>query len=146
MTPSSHNSLASRSIVLTNDIREIHRLDVFIDDVCRTLHLDGATTFRLHLALEEAVANVINYAYPEGTRGEIHLRVSSDAGKLVFVITDQGIPFDPTSVDEPDITADADQRTIGGLGVFLMRQYMDKLQYENRDGLNILTLTKKLTA
>ena len=99
---------------------------------------------QMNLALEEAVVNVMSYAYPEGTKGYVDISVQSDNGSLVFVISDSGKPFDPTTREEVDTSLPAEQRQIGGLGIFLVRKMMDDIKYEYKDGHNILTLRKKL--
>ena len=96
------------------------------------------------LAIEEAVVNVMEYAYPEGTKGTVNLVATIAEGLLSFVISDSGKPFDPTAKAEVDTTLSAEERPIGGLGIHLVRQIMDDITYERRDNKNILTLRKKL--
>jgi len=96
----------------------------------------------INLALEEAVSNVMLYAYP-GTSGKVLVECDK-SDKLVFTITDSGIPFDPTQQEDPDVTQSAEDRPIGGLGIFLVRQIMDDIRYERKDDKNILTLTKHI--
>ena len=134
--------LNPRSIVLKNDVREVTLLDAFVKDVCSAIHLDEATGTNVGLAVEEAAVNVMRYAYPEGTKGEIHIEATVSDGKMTFEIRDDGKPFDPTIAAQPDITLSAKQRPIGGLGIYLIRQYMDAMSYKREKGSNILTLTK----
>ena len=105
---------------------------------------DMATTMQINLAIEEAVVNVMNYAYPEGTKGDITIETKANKAELSFVISDTGKPFDPTAKAEVDITLSAEDRSIGGLGIHLIRKIMDHINYERIDGHNILTLIKKL--
>ena len=95
-----------------------------------------------NLALEEAVSNVMLYAYPDKS-GQVLVECDK-SDKLVFTITDSGVPFDPTQQKEPDVTQNLDERPIGGLGIFLVRQIMDDIRYERKDNKNILTLTKQI--
>ena len=88
--------------------------------------------------------NVINYAYPKEKHESIYLSARLHEGSIVLVLTDTGMEFDPTMVPEADITLSADERQIGGLGIFLIRQIMNEVKYERIDGKNILTLEKKL--
>ena len=129
-------------IILTNDVQDVSRLNSFVDEACTAKGLDLPTTTQMNLAVEEAVVNVMYYAYPEGTRGDIFVKALADDDSLTFVISDQGVPFDPTSVDDPDTTLEADERALGGLGIYLTRHYMDIVSYERKDGWNILTLKK----
>ena len=116
----------------------------FIDEACEANGFDMATTMQLNLAIEEAVVNVMNYAYPADVQGNITIEAKSDGQKMKFVISDTGRPFDPTARPEVDTTLGADEREIGGLGIHLMRQIMDNIEYERSDGHNILTLTKNI--
>ena len=100
--------------------------------------------FNINLALEEAVTNIINYAYPEGTEGDIELSFSLTGRTLYFTLSDGGKPFDPTSVPPADISAQAADRPIGGLGIHLVRKIMDHVNYFRKDGKNILKMTKNI--
>ena len=100
--------------------------------------------FNLNLVLEEAVSNVILYAYPQGEQQEIVLTAQTSDKSLIFVLTDSGKEFDPTQVPDTDVTLSAEEREIGGLGIFLIRQIMDKVDYQRREGKNVLTLCKHL--
>lgn len=133
-----------KQIILQNDIQQVPRLAEFIDEVCETAGLDMATTMKLNLAIEEAVVNVMNYAYPQGTVGDINIEVQVDNNQLEFIISDSGTPFDPTTKAEVDTTLSAEERTIGGLGIHLVRNIMDSINYERVNGKNILALIKKL--
>ena len=134
-----------RRIVLPNDVQEVPQLAAFVDEVCEQLGFDMSATMQMNLALEEAVVNVMNYAYPSGTKGEVCIEAEAEADTLMFTIVDSGIAFDPTEKDEVDTTLSAEERQIGGLGIYLVRQLMDDVEYERRDGRIILKLTKKLT-
>ena len=103
-----------------------------------------ATTMQLNLALEEAVVNVMNYAYPSGVTGNIDIDARANDVRLKFTISDSGSPFDPTAKEEVDTTLSAEERSIGGLGIHLIRQIMDSINYEYVDGKNVLTLRKRL--
>ena len=133
-----------KSIIFTNDIAEIGRLEQFIEEIGNSFSLSPELIFNLNLVLEEAVVNVINYAYPQGTKELIHLSAALHQDSIVFVLTDTGKEFDPTMAPEADITLSADDRPIGGLGIFLIRQIMNEVKYERIDGKNVLTLEKKL--
>jgi anti-sigma regulatory factor (Ser/Thr protein kinase) len=100
--------------------------------------------FNLTLVLEEAVVNVINYAYPKEDHESIYLSAKMQDGSIIFVLSDSGKEFDPTMAPEADVTLSAEDRQIGGLGIFLIRQIMNEVKYERIDGKNVLTLEKKL--
>ena len=133
-----------KTIILANDIAEISRLAQFVDEVGEEFSLAPDITFNLNLVLEEAVVNVINYAYPKEEHQHIYLSAKLHEDSIVLVLTDTGKEFDPTMAPEADITLSADERPIGGLGIFLIRQIMNEVKYERIEGKNVLTLEKKL--
>ncbi len=138
------NARLMRTLTLTNDVSQISHLSAFTEDICKALHFSADTTMQMNLALEEAVSNVVNYAYPPGEKGEIQIVAEANDVRLKFVISDNGAPFDPTSREEADISLSVAERPIGGLGIHLVRQLMDSINYERTDGQNVLTLRKKL--
>ena len=144
-TKRQENITYQRSLTLTNDLKRVPRLNTFIDEVCEANGFDMATTMQINLAIEEAVVNVMNYAYPKDTKGDITIEAKANKTELSFIISDTGKPFDPTAKAEVDITLSAEDRAIGGLGIHLIRQIMDHINYERVDGHNILTLIKKLS-
>ena len=120
---------------------------VVIDEfVAHELEQHGAshkTRQQIKLALEEVLANVASYAYPEGG-GTMKVDLDFSGDTITLVISDSGVPFDPTNAPEPDISLSAEERNIGGLGVFLVQQIMDEMNYERVDGRNVLTLRKSI--
>ena len=133
-----------RSITLPNDIEKVPVLAEFVDEVCEIVGFDMSTTLGINLALEEAVVNVMSYAYQPGTTGNVNIEAIANETRLKFIISDWGTPFDPTAEKEVDTTLSAEERPIGGLGIHLVRQIMDSINYERIDGMNVLTLRKKL--
>ena len=133
-----------KKLVLKNEISEISKLAVFIEELGEELNLTPDLVFNLNLVLEEAVSNVILYAYPKDEQQEISLSANVSENNLVFVLTDSGKEFDPTQAPDADITLSAEERQIGGLGIFLIRQIMNQIEYQRIDGKNVLTLGKQL--
>lgn len=133
-----------RNIVLPNDVNTVTRLQPFIEEIGETLGLSSSQTSKLNLAVEEAVVNVMNYAYPAGTYGEVSIDAKADGKQLEIILTDCGMPFDPTVCKDVDTTLSADKRPIGGLGIHLVRQIMDSVSYERVGENNVLTLVKML--
>ena len=132
-------------ITLPNDVKTVPQLNAFVDEVCENAGFDMSTTMKINLAIEEAVVNVMNYAYPSGMNGNVDIDAQMTDERLKFVISDNGTPFDPTAKAEVDTTLSAEERSIGGLGIHLIRQIMDTINYERIDNKNVLTLRKKLT-
>ena len=133
-----------KEIVINNQIEELERLAVFVEEVAEELGLDPELTMNLNLALEEVVSNVILYAYPREMGEKITIMAQSDSHNLVFTITDKGKEFDPTQVEEADITLSAEDREIGGLGIYIVKNIMNEVTYQRLDGKNILTLKKTI--
>ena len=135
-----------RHLVIVNKLDEITRLSEFVESVCDEVAVDPSLTMNLNLAIEEAVTNVILYAYPEGMEDRIYIEAvcNPNPRRLKFIISDWGKAFDPTTKDDVDISLGVEDRPIGGLGIHLIRQIMDSVNYERVDGKNILTLRKKL--
>lgn len=133
-----------RHLLIHNDIQQIPQLAEFIETIAAEKKLDHSLSLSLNLALEEAVTNVIMYAYPEGTDGLVDIEAVIREKSLSFVITDSGCHFDPTAKPDADITLGAEDRPVGGLGIYLVKNIMDTVSYERKDGKNILSMTKNL--
>ena len=99
----------------------------------------------IQLAVEEAAVNVINYAYPEGSECDSTLAASYDGSVLTLELSDSGVQFDPTLRKDPDVTAGIQERPVGGLGIFLIKNMMDEVVYQYKDQHNVLTMTKKIS-
>lgn len=132
-----------KHLTLPNNIETISQLNAFVDTLCEEWNIDMDLAMSLNLAIEEAVVNVMDYAYPEGTVGYVDIEADIDDTYITFVLSDSGMPFDPTQKEEVDTTLPAEQRKIGGLGIHLVRRIMDSVSYEYKDNKNILTLRKK---
>ena len=140
-----NQSSAPRRIIMKNEMTEVGRMRGFFFSVCREHDIDEDMVKTLNLAVEECVANVINYAYPKGTRGHVELTAKVTDGVMTLVIKDHGGAFDPTQQPDVDIEASLEDRPIGGLGIFLAKTIMDTMHYERTvDGYNVLTITKEI--
>ena len=137
-------SAGHHRIILSNDIQQIPRLAGFVEEVVAESSAGEELTSSLSLALEEAVTNVIMYAYPKDMFGTVQVDAVNLEDAIRFIVTDSGTAFDPTQVPDADVHSDLGRRKIGGLGIFLVRKIMDKVRYERKDGRNILYMTKNL--
>ena len=133
-----------RHLVLHNDVQQISQLAGFVDAIAEEKNLDPSLAMSLNLALEEAVTNVVLYAYPKGTDGTVDIAARLTDGSLEFIISDSGIPFDPTAAPKADTTLSVQERPIGGLGIYLVREIMDEVRYERVDGKNRLSIIKRI--
>ena len=142
--PVQFKSTLTRTLTIKNDVRDVAEFSRFIKSVSEELALETSIARQIRLAVEEAVVNVIDYAYPAGTEGDITIQLLSDGSVMHIKIIDSGVAFDPTEVHKADTTLSAEDRRIGGLGILLVREQMDSINYERTDGKNVLTLIKKL--
>lgn len=123
------------------------RLDVLVDAIAFVEEtLEGVacplkTVLQITVCVEEMFVNVANYAY-EGREGEVTLSVDAESGKAIITLQDSGVPFDPLLKDDPDISLSAEDRAIGGLGIFMVKNSMDEVKYERKDGMNVFTMVK----
>ena len=131
-----------KSLVLPCDLQEVPRLNDFVEEVCQGVGFDELLTMSIKVAVEEAVVNVMKYAYPSGQQRDVTIEAASNDVRLKFSIIDSGQPFDPTVQSEVDTTLSAKERKIGGLGIHIIRKNMDSINYERIDNCNVLTLRK----
>ena len=124
------------ALMMRNDIEQIPTLAEWIEG----LGIPEELNMPVNLALEEIVSNVMLYAYPHSS-GRVMVEYTAP---LIFTVSDNGIPFDPTKQKEADITLSAEERQIGGLGIHLVRQIMDEVKYERVEDKNVLTLIKHI--
>ena len=115
----------------------------FIDEKIEEAGGDMRIQLQIDIAVEEIFVNIASYAY-EGKEGmaEILFELNGDCAEITFI--DSGVPYDPLAKEDPDITLPAEQRQIGGLGIFMVKKSMDDMKYEYKDNKNCLTLFKKI--
>lgn len=133
MNTLSYNSIAGKAPEIIEDVMA---LPVVAEQ--------AALEFTLRLVLEELVVNVVNYAYGEGGDGPLDITVENRDDAIAITLTDQGVPFNPLEQEAPDTDLPPEERPIGGLGIFLVREMMDNVSYRYEDGHNILTVGKGL--
>lgn len=133
-----------REIIISNSLSEIAKITQFIEELSLSLQLSSCVTMSINLAIEEAVINIINHAYPTNEKGEIVLRVKAGTQVLTFLIIDDGISFDPIQTENSDVAMSLEQRLTEGLRFCLIRRTMDEVSYHTIGTLNHLTLMKKI--
>lgn len=123
----------------------LSQVQSFIGRYLEKVNCPMKAQMQMELAAEEIFVNIASYAYaPEKGRAVVRVEVSDDPVTVTLTFIDQGTPYDPLKRKEPDVTLPAEERGIGGLGIFLTKKTMDDVSYEYRDGQNILTLKKKI--
>lgn len=99
--------------------------------------------FKIRLSIEEVIENIVRYAYDNGT-GYLEVSTERQNDELIIIFSDAGRPFNPLDKPDPDITLSAEERPIGGLGIFICKQLMDDISYEYKDKCNVLMMKKNL--
>ena len=133
-----------KKLILKNQVGELEHVSRFVEEIGEELGLDMELQMNLNLVMEEMVSNVIFYAYPQEADAEIELLAKSDGKELTFVLTDQGREFDPTAKEDADPNVNPAEREIGGMGIFIVKNIMNKVTYQRLEGKNLLTMTKKI--
>lgn len=134
-----------KTLTVKAKVQNLSRVLAFINKELDSAGCSKKSTFQIDVAVEELFVNIASYAYAPGS-GDVTVSISISEDPAVAEITflDAGVPYDPVSKSDPDVTLDAEKRTIGGLGIFMVKQSMDELLYDRRDDLNITTIRKKI--
>ena len=134
-----------KTITLEAKIENIPVLTAFVDEQLEALDCPMKPQMQMDVAIDEVFTNIASYAYP-GETGDAVITFDFDPEARMVSITfeDHGIPFDPMQREDPDVTLPAEQRAIGGLGIFLVKKTMDDMQYTRRDGANVLVIRKRI--
>jgi sigma-B regulation protein RsbU (phosphoserine phosphatase) len=129
---------------LTNDLAEIDRCQAALEEICERFELPAKIRNDFSVVLDDLLNNVINYAFEEDGEHFIDVVLSTDGQRFIVSVTDGGIEFDPFKLKAPDIHSGLEERTIGGLGIHLIRNLMDDHSYRRVDGKNVTTLMKRI--
>ena len=120
-------------------------VQAFVEERLEAADCSPKALLRISVAVEEIFVNIASYAYaPEKGKATVRVEVSKEPVSVTITFVDHGVPYDPLAREDPDVTLSADEREIGGLGIFMTKQIMDDVAYEYKDGKNILTLKKNL--
>ena len=134
---------AKLSLTVETRLEELDGLAASVEDFAREQEWPLDLTFQVNLILEELWLNVVNYGHDSGEH-VVEIELTSEAKSLTIEITDDGKPFNPLeNAPVPDVTAALDDRSIGGLGVHLVRTMMDEMRYSRKGGRNHLILVKR---
>lgn len=121
----------------------LEQITAFADEFLEARDCPMKTQMQIDLCLEEIFVNIANYAYETGN-GPVEFRISEKDGIVTMTFIDKGVPYDPLAKEDPDVTLSAEDRAIGGLGIFLVKKNMDTVRYRYKNGKNILTMTKAI--
>jgi serine/threonine-protein kinase RsbW len=135
-----------RTAIFSACFDQLDSIREFVNHATRDAGMDEPGRCAVEMAADEACSNIIEHAYQGLSMGEIECLCEFDDVAFTIILRDHGQPFDMSSIPVPDLTNALENRKVGGLGVFLIRELMDEVSYESKGKLgNILTLKKKLT-
>jgi anti-sigma regulatory factor (Ser/Thr protein kinase) len=134
-----------KHFAVENRIEELSSLAEKIEEFAGEFKLSPELTMKINLVMEEVLSNIIFYAFTDNNKHEISISVMLSGSRLTIEIKDDGIPFDPLTKDPPDITMPAEERPVGGLGIYMVSEIMDEMHYTRKKNQNILTLYKNMT-
>lgn len=132
-----------KEITVEAKTENLQKVLEFVDSGLEEAGCGMKTQIQVDLSLEEMYVNVANYAYAPG-EGTATIRFESGEGRVKITLIDSGMPYDPLKHIDPDISLPAEEREIGGLGIFLVKKNMDNLSYEYKEGKNIFTMEKAI--
>jgi anti-sigma regulatory factor (Ser/Thr protein kinase) len=127
------------ALKVVNELAALPRVAAELEAFCRRHDIPHRDVNRFNLALEEVLTNAISYGFPAGGRHEIDVSVRYRDGALQATVSDDGVPFDPLAQPAPDLGAPAEQRAVGGLGIHLVRELTEAIDYRRTGGRNVLT-------
>jgi anti-sigma regulatory factor (Ser/Thr protein kinase) len=132
-------------LVLEARAENLPQVQAFVEERLEDACCSMKALMQIGVAVEEVFINIARYAYaPEVGTATVRVAVSEEPVTVTITFLDHGVPYDPLKKEDPDVTRPADEREIGGLGIFMTKKLMDDVAYEYRDGQNIMTLKKKL--
>jgi len=134
----------TKQFVIENQIAELPVLAEKVEKLAGNWNLSEPVILHINLALEEALSNIIFYAFKDAVKHSIKITLALKNNQLTIRIADDGIPFNPFSAPQPDITLPLEQRPIGGLGIYLITKMMDAVHYARKRNQNILALNKNI--
>lgn len=135
----------SKEIVIDAVKENLPAVLEFVDSQLEEIDCPIKVQMQMDIAVEEIYINIANYAYsPDIGKATIKVGISDDNKEVSITFIDNGVPYNPLEKDDPDITLSAEERAIGGLGIFMVKKSMDDMIYEYKEGQNILTIIKNL--
>lgn len=134
-----------KELELAATTENLHAVLAFVDEELEAVGCSMRSQMQIDIAVEEIFVNIAHYAYnPEVGKATIRVEVQPEPLAVVLTFLDQGVPYDPLAKADPDVSLSAEERQIGGLGIFMVKKSMDDVQYRYENGRNILTLKKTL--
>jgi anti-sigma regulatory factor (Ser/Thr protein kinase) len=134
-----------KELTVEAKIENIEAVTDFVNEQLEALDCPMKAQMQIDIAIDELFGNIAHYAYnPEIGKATVRVEVTEDPLAVVITFIDKGVPYDPLAKADPDTTLSAEEREIGGLGIYMVKKSMDEITYEYRDGQNILAIKKNL--
>lgn len=134
-----------KELTLPATIENIEKVTDFVNEQLEEIECPMKAQMQIDIAIDELFGNIAHYAYnPETGPATVRVEVTEEPISVIITFIDHGVPYDPLKNDDPDITLSAEERAIGGLGVFMVKKTMDEISYEYKDGKNILRIRKNM--
>lgn len=134
-----------KELTVKATVENIDTVTDFVNEQLESLDCPMKAQMQIDVAIDELFSNIAYYAYnPEIGEATVRVEVTEDPLAVRISFIDNGIPYDPLAKDDPDITLSAEERDIGGLGIYMVKKTMDDISYEYKDGQNILTIKKHI--
>ena len=134
---------AEKVLKVPAELDKVYEVQDFVNGVLEAHDCGMKAQMQVEIAVEELFVNIAHYAYPNG-KGDAEIAVGVEDGVASITFRDAGIPYDPLAKEDPDVTKKAEDRSIGGLGIYMVKKSMDEMLYRYEDGHNVLTIRKKI--
>lgn len=134
-----------KELTIAATTENIETVTNFVNEQLEALDCPMRAKIQIDIAIDELFGNIAHYAYnPEVGSATVRVEVSQDPLAVIITFIDKGVPYDPLGNADPDVTLSAEERQIGGLGIYMVKKSMDEISYEYKNGQNILTIKKRL--
>ncbi|MDX9849413.1 MAG: ATP-binding protein [Anaerolineaceae bacterium] len=131
-----------KTLTFPGSYSSLVKIGEFVTQAAKSIGFEGFELYKIETAVDEACSNIIEHAYGEDNFGEIDISITTNPEKITITLTDYGEPFDPEYVKQPNLNTDLQNREDHGLGIYMMKQWMDEVNFMNYENKNILTLVK----
>ncbi len=134
-----------KEMTIAATVENIDAVTEFVDAQLEALDCPMKAQMQINIAIDELFGNIAHYAYnPDVGDATVRVEVQEDPLSVIITFIDGGMPYDPLSSADPDTTLSAEERSFGGLGIFMVKKSMDEITYRYEDGKNILSIRKKI--
>lgn len=134
---------AEKVLKVPAELDRVYEVQDFVNAALEEYDCDLKAQMQIEIAVEELFVNIAHYAYPNG-KGGAEVSVGVEDGVASITFRDTGIPYDPLAREDPDVKLKAEDRSIGGLGIYMVKKSMDEMLYRYEDGHNVLTIRKAI--